>query len=130
MHPTALREMAAVGAKTLSMMFEKFWQSSEVPKDCKRRNIFPMFQKGGEEDLGNNQPVSLMPVPGKIMEQILLESVLRHMEDREVIWDSQLQQGDGVTKIKAKLEQNLARNTKNTKEGCYGYVNQERKVKE
>lgn len=59
--------------KPLPIMFEKLWQSGEIPS-WERVNITLTLEKGDKEDLGNHRSVSLTSVSSKIMEKFLLKT--------------------------------------------------------
>ncbi|KAK4828524.1 hypothetical protein QYF61_026946 [Mycteria americana] len=63
--------------------------SREVPVDWRLANVMPIYKKGQKEDHGNYRPVSLTLMPRKVMEQIILIAIMRHIQDNQVIRPSQ-----------------------------------------
>ena len=55
----------------------------------KKYVLTPIYKKGCREDLGNYRLVSLTSVPGKVMEQIVLQEITRHVQDNQGIRPSQ-----------------------------------------
>jgi len=75
-----------------------------VPEDCKKANVTPVFKKGKKEDPGNYRPVSLTSIPGNVMEQFILEAIIKQVEEKKVIRSSQR----GFTKGKSCLTNLIA----------------------
>ncbi|KFQ31970.1 hypothetical protein N332_05289, partial [Mesitornis unicolor] len=84
-HPRVLRDVAEVLTKPLSINYQQSWLTGEVSVDWRLANVTPIYKKGQKEDLGNYRPVSLTSVPGKVMEQIILSAITRHMQDNQAI---------------------------------------------
>ena len=51
----------------------------------KKKNITPNYITYSNKDPGNYRLLSMTSVSGKIMEQILLEDMLRHMREEQLI---------------------------------------------
>ncbi|KFQ28047.1 hypothetical protein N332_10881, partial [Mesitornis unicolor] len=80
-HPRVLRELA----EPLSIIYQQSWLTGEVPVDWRLANVTSIYKKGRKEDPGNYRPVSLTLVPGKVIEQIILSALTRHMQDNREI---------------------------------------------
>ncbi|KFP24910.1 RNA-directed DNA polymerase from mobile element jockey, partial [Colius striatus] len=85
MHLRVLRELADVIAKPLSIIVKQSWRTGEVPEDWRKANVTPVFKKGRKEDPGNYRPIGLTSIPGKGMEQLILNVITKRMKEKMVI---------------------------------------------
>ncbi|KAK4825724.1 hypothetical protein QYF61_002163 [Mycteria americana] len=85
-----LRELVAeVLTKPLSIIYQQSWLTGEVPVDWRLANVTAIYKKGRKEDPGYYRLVSVASVPGKVMEQIILSAITRHVQDNQAVRPSQ-----------------------------------------
>ncbi|CAM5074984.1 unnamed protein product [Natator depressus] len=65
------------------------FKSASVPNDWKIANVTPIFKKGSRGDPGNYRLVSLTSVPGKLVETIVKNEIVRHIEKHQLLCKSQ-----------------------------------------
>jgi len=82
MHPQVQREQAEVIAELLSIIFERSWRMGEVSEDWRIGNDAPVFKKGKKDDPGNYMPVSFTDIPGKVIEQLVLDAISKSLEEK------------------------------------------------
>jgi len=99
-----LRELAYVIAEPLSIIFERSWRTGEVPEDWRKVSVSPVFKNYKKKDPGNYRPTSLTSIPGKVMEQLILDVVSKQVEEKKDIRSSQ----HGFTKGKSCLTNVIA----------------------
>ena len=70
-----------------------------MPGDWRIADGTLVFKKGEKDDLGNCRPVSLTSVPGKVIEQLVLDAISKQLEEKKITGNSQ----HGFTKGKSSL---------------------------
>ena len=80
MHLRVLRELAEVIARPRSITFGKSWALGEVAEYWRKVNVTPVFRKGKKEEPGIYRPVRPTSIPGKVMEQLILEVIYKYVE--------------------------------------------------
>ena len=69
----------------LVYMFNLSFESGVFPDKWKEATVIPLFKGGNKNDVGNFRPVSLLPIPGKIIEKVVHSKLSSFLEPRDVI---------------------------------------------
>ncbi|CAM5165119.1 unnamed protein product [Natator depressus] len=88
-HPRVLKELKCEIAELLTMVCNLFFKLASVPNDWKIANVMPIFKKDSRGDPGNYRPVSLTSVLGKLVETIVKNKIVRHIEEHNFLCKSQ-----------------------------------------
>ena len=84
-----LQELADVVAGPLAIVMRRSLNEGAVPIDWRTANVSPIFKKGSKFSPGNYRPVSLTSVCCKMMESIIKDEVVNHLESHGLIRPSQ-----------------------------------------
>src|SRR5579864_8235140 len=88
-HSKMLFELRKEISIPLAGLFSQSLETGVVPTDWKDAGVIPLFKKGKKFDVQNYRPVSITSIVCKIMESILKDVIVGHLEKHELIRDSQ-----------------------------------------
>ena len=87
--PRVLQETSDILCGPLSVVFMLSLEEGVVPDNWKRGNITPIFKSGSKMTPGNYRPVSLTCIVCKLMESIIRDNIISHLNKYALIHSSQ-----------------------------------------
>ena len=73
----------------LKKIFDCSLNNGIVPKAWKHAIIIPLQKEGNTKDVNNLRPISLLPLPGKILEKIVQKYLSEYLETNNILDDKQ-----------------------------------------
>jgi hypothetical protein len=89
MKPIILKELAPEIAPTLTTIFNKSINSGEVPTDWRNAHVTPIYKKGSRYDASNYRPISLTCISCKLLEHIIVSSLMKHSTTHNILHPNQ-----------------------------------------
>ena len=80
--PMLLQELVEEVAYPLALVMKKTLEDGSMPEDWRTANVTPIFNKGAKNNPGNYRPVSLTSVCCKMLESIIKDDIVNHLEKK------------------------------------------------
>ena len=84
-----LKELSHVKAPIVTAIFQKSLDTGKVPSDWKKAQVCPLFKKGNKQDPVNYRPIFLTCILCKTMEHIIASSLIKHFNQKSILYDLQ-----------------------------------------
>ena len=89
MESLMLKELANKLKSVLTIIYNRSLSESKLSNDWKIANVTPISKKGKKCDAGNYRPVSLTSHVCKILESIIKDSIINHINVNNLCNESQ-----------------------------------------
>ena len=88
-HPIFLKKIADLISSPLSIIFQKSLNEGIVPSQWREATITPIHKKGSKNLDVNYRPVSITSILCKLMESIIRDKIVNHLDQNKILSDKQ-----------------------------------------
>ena len=113
--PEALKVDIGTSVGILHKLFERIWTAEEFPQDWKDGHLIKLPKKGDLSNCGNYRGITLLSIPGKIFNRILLERMKEtidvHLRDNQAGFRQNRSCVDQIATLRIIVEQSMEWNS-------------------
>ena len=84
-----LKEAFLANLNTVTTIINASFESCKCPDTWKIANVVPLQKEGNKQLVTNLRPVSLLPVPSKIIERIVHKKIFEHLQNYDLLCKEQ-----------------------------------------
>ena len=84
-----LKDAALVLTKPLTFIINLSLETGVVPRECKVAKVIPLYKSGSLAEIDNYRPISILPALSKILEKIVRQQLMAHLERHILLFEYQ-----------------------------------------